>query len=114
MNPIQKILGDNLRFYRQKQNLSQKTLAEKSDLSPNFIGQIERGITFPSPDKIEALARALDIESFQLFSPDPEQYDRAQPYIDRYKKIIAVATRTVIREVESARSGDFPANRSSD
>ena len=83
MNPIQKILGDNLRFYRQKQKLSQKTLAEKSDLSSNFIGQIERGIKFPSPDKIEALARAMDIESFQLFIPDPEGYDRSQPYINR-------------------------------
>lgn len=114
MNPIQKILGDNLRFYRQKQKLTQKTLAEKSDLSPNFIGQIERGIKFPSPDKIESLARALKIESFRLFSPDPEQDDRAQPYIDRYKKIVAEATRTMIREVESAETGDSPVNRSSD
>jgi transcriptional regulator with XRE-family HTH domain len=108
MNPIQKILGDNLRFYRQKQKLSQKTLAEKSDLSSNFIGQIERGIKFPSPDKIEAIARALGIESFKLFSPNPEQYDRSQPYIERYKKIIAEATRTMIREVESAGTGDPP------
>jgi len=114
MNPIQKILGDNLRFYRQKQKLTQKTLAEKSDLSPNFIGQIERGIKFPSPDKIEALARALAIESFQLFTPNPDQYDRAQPYLEQYKEIVAEATRAVIREVEAVKTGGSPGSRSSE
>lgn len=59
----------NIKYYRNKQNLTQEQLAEKSDLSVSYIKQIESGrefknITFNTCYK---LAKALDIKIEQLY-----------------------------------------------
>lgn len=40
---ILEIFGQRLKLAREKSMLTQAELAEKVDLSPNFIGMIERG-----------------------------------------------------------------------
>ena len=47
--------------------MPQKKLAAASGVSLNTIGSIERGLRFPSPEVLEALARALEIEVRDLF-----------------------------------------------
>jgi len=59
----------NIKYYRNKQNLTQEQLAEKSDLSVSYIKQIESGkefknITFNTCYK---LAKALDINIEKLY-----------------------------------------------
>lgn len=59
----------NIKYYRNKKNLTQEQLAEKSDLSVSYIKQIESGrefknITFNTCYK---LAKALDIKIEQLY-----------------------------------------------
>ena len=61
------ILGKNIKFYRYKNRLTQEKLAEILDVSPNYIGRIERGQHNPSLEKITKIAYALNIEVFQLF-----------------------------------------------
>jgi transcriptional regulator with XRE-family HTH domain len=39
---ILKVAADNIRYYRQKSNLSQEKLAEYADVHRNYIGRIER------------------------------------------------------------------------
>ena len=38
-----KILGNNIKKYREAKNLSQEALAEKLDLSKEYICRVERG-----------------------------------------------------------------------
>lgn len=81
---IQEILANNLRYFRTKAALSQKALAERCNLSNNYIGLIERGLKWPSPINVEALAQALKIESCQLFLLDPELFRNPKIYLQRY------------------------------
>lgn len=61
------ILGKNIKYYRYKKMLTQEALAEILDVSPNYIGRLECGCHNPSLDKIQNIARVLDVLSFMLF-----------------------------------------------
>ena len=56
-----KILGENIRAYRQNLKWSQEKLAEKSDLHHNYIGDIERGEENVSVDALMRIATALKV-----------------------------------------------------
>jgi transcriptional regulator with XRE-family HTH domain len=62
--------GCNLKFLRTKQNLTQQLLAEKTGLSVDFIGMIERGERAPSFETLEILANALKVTVADLFFED--------------------------------------------
>ncbi|MDR1956381.1 MAG: helix-turn-helix domain-containing protein [Treponema sp.] len=48
--------------------ISQAKLAEKVSTSTHYIGQIEQENKFPSPEMLERIATALEIDTPQLFS----------------------------------------------
>ena len=64
---LQQIFIANLKKIRKERGLSQMTLSAKCDTSSNYIGQIEMGRRIPSFEKIEQIAAALEIPSYQLF-----------------------------------------------
>ncbi|HLZ16404.1 MAG TPA: helix-turn-helix transcriptional regulator [Cyclobacteriaceae bacterium] len=49
-----RVIGDAIRFYRRRNHLTQETLAEKAELNPKYLGEVERGEKIIS---IEALLR---------------------------------------------------------
>jgi len=59
--------GQQLRMLRHHRVMSQKVLAAASGVSLNTIGSIERGLRFPSPEVLETLAKALEVEVRDLF-----------------------------------------------
>jgi transcriptional regulator with XRE-family HTH domain len=68
MTNLRALLSYNIRERRKNLNISQEQLAEKVSTSTHYIGQIERKNKFPSPEMLERLAAALEIDSPQLFS----------------------------------------------
>jgi transcriptional regulator with XRE-family HTH domain len=48
--------------------ITQAQLAERVDTSTHYIGQIELENKFPTPEMLERIAAALEIDSPQLFS----------------------------------------------
>jgi transcriptional regulator with XRE-family HTH domain len=64
---LQQIFITNLKRIRKERGLSQMALSEKCDTTSNYIGQIEMGRRIPSFEKIEKIAVALDIPSYELF-----------------------------------------------
>jgi transcriptional regulator with XRE-family HTH domain len=50
--------------------ITQAQLAERISTSTHYIGQIELGNKFPTPEMLERIAAALEIDSPQLFSMD--------------------------------------------
>jgi transcriptional regulator with XRE-family HTH domain len=68
MASLREILADNMRKIRRKCGLTQEKLAEKADVSTNFIAMIEIARKFPSPDTLDRVAAALGIETWELFS----------------------------------------------
>ena len=65
---LRKSIGKKIKLARSKTNYTQETLAEKASLSPRFVSQLVRGISFGSATTIVNLCRALNISSDFLFS----------------------------------------------
>ncbi len=59
--------GKRLKFLRLEHNLTQLELAEILDMSPNFIGMIERGERNTTVENVFKIARALGIKPSILF-----------------------------------------------
>ena len=66
MSNIYEIVGIAVNSYRKKLEITQAKLAEITNLSPNFIGQIERGTKKASLETIKKIADALQISTGKL------------------------------------------------
>ena len=65
---LRKNIGKKIKLARSKTNYTQEALAEKTSLSPRYISQLERGISFGSASTIVNLCNALNISTDFLFS----------------------------------------------
>lgn len=61
MDYVKKKLGENIKFHRQAQKLSQEELADMCSLHRTYIGSVERGERNVSIENIVAISRALKI-----------------------------------------------------
>jgi transcriptional regulator with XRE-family HTH domain len=68
MISIRDILANNLKENRRKCGVSQAKLAEKAEVSTQYIAMIELSRQFPTPEVLERIAGALEIEAYELFS----------------------------------------------
>ena len=78
------ILGNNIKRCRLKNNLSQLALAEKVDISTNFLSDIERCKAWVSPNTLVKLASVLDIEPYELFKADAHLSDTEKTILQHY------------------------------
>jgi len=65
--------------------ISQVKLAEKVGTSTQYLGQIEQNKKFPSPEMLERIAGALEIDSPQLFSMETYSQDAIQQFKESLK-----------------------------
>lgn len=61
------ILGSNIRAERLRRHLTQEQLAEKLDMSINYVGKLERGVIIPSALVIFKLSKILRTDMNELF-----------------------------------------------
>ena len=54
-------IGRNIRKYRMEKKMRQEDLAEKTGLSANYIGMLERGEKLPALDTFISILNALGI-----------------------------------------------------
>lgn len=57
---MKELFGQRLREQRLKQNLTLEQLAEKANLSPNYVGMVERGLKEPGFATIVKLLNGLN------------------------------------------------------
>ena len=95
MTNLRDILASNLKENRRKCGITQSKLAEKAEVSTQYIAMIELSRQFPTPEVLERIATAFEIEAYQLFSvpPSPESS------MERLHKDIIKEIREVIVEV---------------
>lgn len=60
------LLGKNIKARRKSLGLTQQELAEKLDMSLNFVGKIEVAFSKPSLDTLIRLADALETSVSEL------------------------------------------------
>ena len=59
-------IGKNIRKYRNQKKLKQDQLAEKTELSTNYIGMVERGEKIPALETFLKIANALEVSADML------------------------------------------------
>jgi transcriptional regulator with XRE-family HTH domain len=96
------ILSNNIKRCRARDNMSQMALAEKLDISTNFLSDIERCKAWVSPLTLVKLAAALNIEPYELFRADAFFSSREKDILKKYadenlKAVISVMNR--IRDI---------------
>ena len=80
---LKKSLGKNIKKYRKNLNLTQEKLAEIIGIDPKNVSKIENGNNYPSSETISAIAKALNINLYELFI-----FDNNIPYEDMKNEII--------------------------
>jgi transcriptional regulator with XRE-family HTH domain len=68
-NDLRMIVRTNIRRYRGFRQWTQAELAEKLDISVNFLCDVENGKRWISPASMVKIASVLNIEPFELFKP---------------------------------------------
>lgn len=95
---LQRQLGKNIRKLRMGLGISQAALAERSELTVNYISHLEQGIKSPSLRTLASLATALGVKPFQLLYEPGTDLD-----IERERQLIRA---DLVEEVlESIRTG---------
>ena len=59
-------MGDRIKEARKKNGLTQEQLAERLDVSVEFVGQIERGLKLPSMQVFIKIIEALNVSADYL------------------------------------------------
>ncbi len=57
----------NIKYFREKKNISQEALAEQLSVDRTTITKWETGVAMPRADKLPELAKILDCEISELF-----------------------------------------------
>lgn len=63
---LRKVFSNNVKYYRKILGISQEKLAERSNLSTNYVGSIESRARRVNIDTIQKLADGLQIEPSKL------------------------------------------------
>ena len=93
-------IGKKVRQERLRHAWTQEELAEKIDLHPSFIGQIERGIKAASFDTLKRLSLVFGVQSAEFLNEgDAKEPRRAIPSVER--KIINLLKGYTVREQEA-------------
>jgi len=103
MTDLRALLSYNMKERRRILDITQANLAEKVGTSTHYIGQIELKNKFPSPEMLQRIAGALEIDSPQLFSMNAFT-DEA---IKRFQEGVLADVETAIAQAVDNRRAEF-------
>ncbi|MDO7672927.1 MAG: helix-turn-helix domain-containing protein [Reinekea forsetii] len=66
MNSLCKRFGRRVREVRCSLNITQEQLADMAEIDRGHMGHIERGTKCPSLNKVEQIAKALNVQEHEL------------------------------------------------
>ncbi|MDP6967897.1 MAG: helix-turn-helix transcriptional regulator [Gammaproteobacteria bacterium] len=62
MTNLTKFFGNRVREIRSAANITQEELAYMANIDRGYMGHIERGTKSPTLDKVEQIAKALNLQ----------------------------------------------------
>lgn len=98
------MLGENIRFYRNKIGLSQQELSEKLHVARPTISSWELNRTEPTMGNIEALAKIFKCKKSELIGENPTTFEPINTIaieLDKDKKIKLLMEEASQAEIES-------------
>jgi transcriptional regulator with XRE-family HTH domain len=114
---LRSLLSGNVRKFRARRAWSQFALAAKIDMSTNFLADLEAGNTWVSSQTLVRLAKAFDIEVYELLKPENEdgsgdeqgEDERTKALVDRFSRdLAAVLKDSVENAVEHVKKQYLP------
>jgi transcriptional regulator with XRE-family HTH domain len=97
MANLRNILAKNLKEHRRRCGISQAKLAEKAEISTQYIAMVELSRQFPSPEVLDRIASALGIESHEFFAVPPSPEDAMERL---HKDIIREISEVIVEVLE--------------
>jgi transcriptional regulator with XRE-family HTH domain len=83
------LFGLRIKSLRETIGLTQENLAERMDITPNYLSSIERGKENPTFNMLIKFSNALRIEMWELFDYGHEVTSKKlREYLDRFSKKI--------------------------
>lgn len=77
------LLGKKIQLLRKQNKITQEQFAEMIGIEPKSVSKIENGKNYPAPETISSIAKALDVDIFELFV-----FENEIPYETMKKEII--------------------------
>jgi transcriptional regulator with XRE-family HTH domain len=109
---LRDLLAANIKKFRRRRKWSQFVLAERIDISTNFLADMEAGNTWVSSQTLVKLAKAFEVEVYELLKPqkerdlwdEPEETDPVKILMDRFSRDLTVVLKdSVEKAVEHVR-----------
>jgi transcriptional regulator with XRE-family HTH domain len=102
---LHRLLVRNMKRYRVLIGITQAELAERAGISVGYVGEVEMGRKFPSPEKLEAIARVLELRPFRLLMGPEDVTDAMGPdavyeTAEKLKKLITEGIDDFVREAD--------------
>ncbi len=97
------IIGGRIREKREEKGLRQDDLAEKTNLSTNFISKIERGVRQPRLDKLVRIINALDASADEILQDvlTNDYTARLAKYTEKIGKLTKEDQDKILAEIEA-------------
>lgn len=61
------MIGSNIRRYRKELKLTQQEMADKVEISNDFLSRVEKGTEYPSIRLLERMAELMDKQLLEFF-----------------------------------------------
>ena len=100
-NEFRTIVRTNIRRYRDYREWTQAELAEKLNISINFLSDIENGKRWISPASMVKFASVLNIEPFELFKPADTPSPSISSLLAKYNDDVVQAVSASVMQVYS-------------
>ena len=100
-NQLRDIVRTNIRRYRNYRKWTQAELAEKLDISINFLSDIENGKRWISPASMVKFASVLNIEPYELFKPADAPLPSVSTLFSGYNDEVLQAVSDSLKQVYS-------------
>jgi len=96
---LRKILSANIKHYRGLRGWSQVVLAQKLDISTNFLADIETCKSWVSSSTLAKLATIFEIEIYELFKSKKTPNDKTRETIKSIVNDISVTIEHSLRQI---------------
>jgi transcriptional regulator with XRE-family HTH domain len=104
---LEKQLGTRIAQLRKRAQITQAELAERVDVATETISRLERGATLPSLARLQAVARALGLELYELFDRQKRVAGRRGLAMDRLVSVMGARSPEDIQVIVDVASRMF-------
>jgi len=96
---LRRVLSTNIKHHRGLRRWSQAVLAEKIDISTNFLADIETGKSWISSSTLTKLANIFEIEVYELFRSQKTPKDETKETIKSIMNDISVTIEHSLKQI---------------